>query len=168
MLTIDRDLLTTTACVPTRFTILPTRRVQTQLIDRIRLFFCFVGRFRRSSDRKIGAAETAVPQQLRPVVQPPRHVAPAPQVRVRRTASVQVRVLSENVCPEGQPQQAPDGRSQEHFGRDERVLRRAVRKITFREYKNKYILISPCDFRARKSVTTIVNYYRHDIFFFKT
>lgn len=67
-------------------------------------------------------------QQLRTVVQPPRHAAPAPQVRVRRTAAVQVRALSENVRAKGQPQQTPDGRAQERRGRDQRVLRPVARQ----------------------------------------
>lgn len=73
------------------------------------------------------AAKTIVSQQLRPVVQPPRHVAPAPQVRVRCTAAVQVRVLSPDVRTKSQPQQAPNGRAQGYPGRDQHVLRPVMR-----------------------------------------
>lgn len=87
------------------------------------------------SDRRRGldaddrgfAAKTIVSQQLRPVVQPPRHVAPAPQVRMRCTTTVQVRVLSPNVRAKSQPQQASDGRAQGHPERDQHVLRRVMR-----------------------------------------
>lgn len=64
------------------------------------------------------AAKTIVSQQLRPVIQPPRHVAPAPQIRMRCTAAVQVRVLPPNVRTKSQPQQASDGCAQGHPERD--------------------------------------------------
>jgi len=70
-----------------------------------------------------------MPEQLRPFVQPPGDVAPAPEIRMRRTAAVQMRLLSEDVRPKGQPQQTPNGRAQKHFGRDEHVLRGAVRQM---------------------------------------
>lgn len=40
-----------------------------------------------------------------------------------------MRLLSEDFCPKGQPQQTRDSRAQEHFGRDEHVFRRIRRQM---------------------------------------